>query len=215
MNEDLGRLYGVQINGQNFRKVSLQGLNRKGILTMPAILSRHSISNGRSPMKRGSFLVENLLCLEFPEAAGDAEMSPNNDPDLTFREYFKKLETIAPCSNCHMSLNSGFAFDEFDPLGREWPMGEVSEQDLVAPLLLQGFERLEFQNAIDASEKLANHPALASCYTNQLVRFAQGRFPTKDEQTLIERITEGVQRGESVIWTLKQVAKSSQFKKAD
>src|SRR6185436_18327701 len=62
INGRLARLYGVNdITGDEFHKVSLTGTPRRGILTQASILMLTSNPTRTSPVKRGKFVLENLL----------------------------------------------------------------------------------------------------------------------------------------------------------
>ena len=62
VNEPLAELYGIKdVKGEEFRRVSLAGTPRAGILTQASILTVTSNPGRTSPVKRGKWILENLL----------------------------------------------------------------------------------------------------------------------------------------------------------
>jgi Protein of unknown function (DUF1592)/Protein of unknown function (DUF1587)/Protein of unknown function (DUF1595)/Protein of unknown function (DUF1588) len=62
VNERLTRHYGVSgVSGGRFRRVSLQGTERRGILTQASILTVTSNPTRTSPVKRRKWILENIL----------------------------------------------------------------------------------------------------------------------------------------------------------
>ncbi|HEY2573756.1 MAG TPA: DUF1592 domain-containing protein, partial [Verrucomicrobiaceae bacterium] len=62
LNERLSRYYGIgNVKGNDFQKVSLAGTPRGGVLTQGSILTLTSHPTRTSPVKRGKFLLENVL----------------------------------------------------------------------------------------------------------------------------------------------------------
>ena len=69
LNERLAKFYGIDgVQGGDFRQVDLTGQNRAGVLTHGSVLTLTSYPNRTSPVKRGQWVLENLL--------GDAPPEP-------------------------------------------------------------------------------------------------------------------------------------------
>ncbi|TLD69476.1 DUF1592 domain-containing protein [Phragmitibacter flavus] len=123
MNETLAKFYGVEgVKGSKFQKVSLKGTPRGGLLTQAGILALTSHPTRTSPVKRGQFLLENVLGTPPPPA-------PQNIPEFgedrgakvegTLRQRFEAHRANPSCSSCHAFLDPfGFAFENFDAIGR-------------------------------------------------------------------------------------------------
>ena len=76
LNEPLARFYGISgVEGEEFRKVSLEGTPRGGLLTHASVLTVTSDPTRTSPVKRGKWILENLLNTPPPPA-------PPNVPEL-------------------------------------------------------------------------------------------------------------------------------------
>ena len=62
VNERLARHYGIAgVTGDWFRRVSLAGTPRGGVLTQASVLAATSNPNRTSPVKRGKWILENIL----------------------------------------------------------------------------------------------------------------------------------------------------------
>ena len=109
LNEPLARFYGISgVEGEEFRKVSLEGTPRGGLLTHASVLTVTSDPTRTSPVKRGKWILENLLNTPPPPA-------PPNVPELekarltgTLRERMEQHRANPACSACHNMM---------DPLG--------------------------------------------------------------------------------------------------
>lgn len=120
MNEQLAKYYGVyNVKGKQFRKVSLEGTPRGGLLTHASILTVTSNPTRTSPVKRGKWILENILNTPPPPA-------PPNIPELekgmlvgTLRERMEQHRENPACAACHNMMDPlGFALENFDPIGR-------------------------------------------------------------------------------------------------
>src|SRR6185312_919824 len=62
LNERLAKFYGIPgVTGDNFRRVSLQGTERSGVLTQASVLTVTSYPTRTSPVLRGKWILENVL----------------------------------------------------------------------------------------------------------------------------------------------------------
>ena len=123
MNGPLAKLYGIQgVTGNEFRRVSLKGSGRGGLLTEASILTLTSNPTRTSPVKRGKWVLENILGAPPPPA-------PPNVPPLkeghdavagaTLRQRMEQHRTDPVCASCHAKMDPiGFGFENFDAIGR-------------------------------------------------------------------------------------------------
>ncbi len=131
LNERLAKFYEIPgVTGKDFKKVSLVGTPRGGILTQGSILTLTSHPTRTSPVKRGKFLLENILATSPPPP-------PQNVPAFkedrgakivgTLRQRFEAHRADPSCASCHAFLDPmGFAFEHFDAIGR-WREKDNSE----------------------------------------------------------------------------------------
>jgi hypothetical protein len=123
MDRKLANFYGIQgVKGDKFEKVSLQGTTRGGILTHGSILTLTSEQTRTSPVKRGKYLLENILGTPPPPAPGGVpplDEKKARFSDLTLREQLAEHRSNASCAGCHAFLDPlGFAFENYDAIGR-------------------------------------------------------------------------------------------------
>lgn len=125
LNGTLAALYGLEktVAGPEMRKVKLTNANRGGILGMPGILATTSFPNRTSPVKRGVWVLEQVLGQRVPPAPPNVPTLEKQDPkkaaSMTLRQRTELHRTNAVCANCHKILDPiGFGLENFDAIGR-------------------------------------------------------------------------------------------------
>jgi mono/diheme cytochrome c family protein len=125
LNGPLAALYGMEktVTGPEMRKVTLTNANRGGILGMPGILATTSFPNRTSPVKRGVWVLEQVLGEVVPPAPPNVPTLEKQDQkkvgNLTLRQRTELHRTNAVCNNCHKILDPiGFGLENFDAIGR-------------------------------------------------------------------------------------------------
>ena len=121
LNERLAAFYGIEgVEGGYFRRVSLAGTPRRGILTHGSVLMVTSYPTRTSPVLRGKWVLENLLGApppppppDVPTLASSAETSAGN-----LRKALELHRASPACAVCHARLDPiGFALENFDAVG--------------------------------------------------------------------------------------------------
>jgi hypothetical protein len=142
LNEKLARYYDIKgVKGDKYQKVSLQGTPRGGILTQGSLLLVTSNPTRTSPVKRGKFLLENILGTPPPPAPGG--VAPLDEKkarfgNLTLRQQFAEHRSNASCAGCHAFLDPlGFAFENYDAIGR-WRTEEKKQPIDASGSLVRG-----------------------------------------------------------------------------
>ena len=90
---------------------------------MPGILAATSFPNRTSPVKRGVWVLEQVLGENVPPAPPDVPALDKQDQgkvaNLTLRQRTELHRTNAVCANCHQLLDPiGFGLENFDAIGR-------------------------------------------------------------------------------------------------
>jgi hypothetical protein len=123
VNERLAKHYGISgVQGEEFVRVSLAGTQRTGVLTHGSVLTLTSNPGRTSPVKRGKWILENILGQVPPppppgvpaleEASGDVSQ-------LSLRERMEIHRKDPGCASCHKTLDPlGMGFENFDAVGR-------------------------------------------------------------------------------------------------
>lgn len=125
LNETLAPIYDLEksVTGPEMRRVHLSDANRGGILGMPGILATTSFPNRTSPVKRGVWVLEQVLGEHVPPAPPNVpaldKQDKNTVANLTLRQRTELHRTNAVCANCHKILDPiGFGLENFDAIGR-------------------------------------------------------------------------------------------------
>lgn len=125
LNGALAKIYGLekQVTGKEMQKVKLSNANRGGILAMPGVLATTSFATRTSAVKRGVWVLEQVLGQRVPPAPPNVPALEKQDQkkvaNLTLRQRTELHRTNAVCANCHKLLDPiGFGLENFDAIGR-------------------------------------------------------------------------------------------------
>lgn len=122
LNERLARHYGIPgIYGSRFRRVSLEGSARAGLLGHGSVMTVTSYPNRTSPVLRGKYVLENFLGAPPPEPPPNVPTLEEESEDgraLTMREAMERHRANPTCAACHATMDPiGFALENFDAVG--------------------------------------------------------------------------------------------------
>ncbi|MEM7396128.1 MAG: DUF1592 domain-containing protein, partial [Verrucomicrobiota bacterium] len=122
VNRDLARHYGMpEVKGGGFEKVSLKKTGRAGLLTHGSILTLTSNPTRTSPVKRGKWILENMLGTPPPPPAPDTPDLDEQSEELkglSFRERLEQHRDHKSCATCHALMDPiGFGLEQFDAVG--------------------------------------------------------------------------------------------------
>ncbi len=123
VNENLAKLYGIDsVKGSKFQQVSLKEKPRRGLISHAGILTLTSFPNRTSPVKRGEWVLENILAQKPPPAPPTVpalEETQASNPNLSFREQLVLHQKDPICSSCHKLMDGiGFGLQNYDAIGR-------------------------------------------------------------------------------------------------
>lgn len=124
MDERLAKLYGREdVKGDSFRKVTYRAEDkRRGVLTHASILTLTSNPTRTSPVKRGKWVMEQILGTpppEAPEGVPALEEQDAADPKMSLREQFALHRADPGCASCHIEMDAiGFAFEHYNAIGQ-------------------------------------------------------------------------------------------------
>ena len=125
VNERIARHYGLQnVNGPEFRRVTLADENRRGLLGHGSILALTSVADRTSPVLRGKWIMEVLLASPPPAPPPnvpllDETKAEAGDKLLTTRERMELHRSNPACTSCHRVIDPlGLALENFDVTGR-------------------------------------------------------------------------------------------------
>jgi uncharacterized protein DUF1592/uncharacterized protein DUF1588/uncharacterized protein DUF1585/uncharacterized protein DUF1595 len=121
-NERLAAHYGIEgVRGTAFRKVSLgEGSQRGGLLGQGSILTVTSYGNHTSPVKRGKWILDNLLAAAPPPPPPDVPALKSTDAgrQLNAREQMELHRSDPACASCHVKMDPlGLSLERYDAVG--------------------------------------------------------------------------------------------------
>jgi hypothetical protein len=125
LNGTLAELYGLEkkVSGPKWRRVKLTDANRGGILGMPGVLAVTSLPDRTSPVKRGVWVLEQVLGQHVPPPPPNVPTLEKQDKQavttMTLRQRTELHRKDPTCANCHKVLDPiGFGLENFDAIGR-------------------------------------------------------------------------------------------------
>lgn len=124
INESLARHYGIPgVHGPDFRKVNVgPEVNRGGLFTTAAVLTMNSNGVDSNPLKRGVWLLENMLHDPPPPPPPNVPEVDLTDPrilKMTPKERMADHRNQAACRSCHAKIDPwGLALENYDAIGR-------------------------------------------------------------------------------------------------
>jgi hypothetical protein len=181
-----------KVKGQEFKQVSLAGTPRGGILTQASILTITSHPNRTSPVKRGKFLLENILGTPPPPAPQDVPAfreDRGSKVQGTLRQRFEAHRANPSCASCHAFLDPmGFAFENYDAIGR-WRDHDNGQPVDVSGKLLTG---QSFAGAAELRKVLVNDRKneFTKCLVENLLTYALGRGLDYPDKLFVKQIAQ-------------------------
>lgn len=190
-------LYGVEAPaGAELARVELEP-ERAGLLTQPGLLAMLAHSEQSSPIQRGVFVREHVLCRPVPAPPPTVDNTPPDpDPTATTRERFAVHTANPNCATCHRLIDPvGFGFEHFDQLGRYRETENGAPVDATGELVNAPDPALEgpFDGAAELGARLARSTAPLECLSRYWYRFALGRMDGKEDACTTEGVAEVVQ----------------------
>jgi hypothetical protein len=197
VDEGLAKLYDLSPPSKpGFQRVSLSGTDRGGILTHASVLTITSNPTRTSPVKRGKWILQNLLNDPPPPA-------PPNVPELangekgpltgTLRQRMEQHRVNPACASCHQRMDPlGFALENFDGVG-SWrtidgkdpidPSGELPTGEKVSG-------PRELKKLIISKKK----EQFVRCVAEKMLTYALGRGLEYYDKCAVDKIVTAVEK---------------------
>ena len=188
LNERLARHYGVEgVAGPRFRRVSLDGSRRSGVLTQGSVLTITSYPTRTSPVLRGKWLLDNILGEPPPPPPAAVSLDEASAAvGRTLRERLEIHRANPSCAVCHTKMDAlGFGLENYDPVGR-W---RTHEGDL--PLDTSGVlpEGHSFTTPSEMKAVLRlKKDDFARCLAEKMLTYALGRGLESYDRPAVDQI---------------------------
>jgi len=122
VNGPLAKHYGIAgVEGDEFRRVALISPERGGILGHASVLTVTSNPTRTSPVKRGKWILENLLNAPPPPPPPNVpnlKEASEKLPQATLRQKMELHRANPACAVCHTQMDAlGFGLENYDPIG--------------------------------------------------------------------------------------------------
>ncbi len=178
VNDRLRAHYGLSgTGGDEHTRTELDGARDRGVLSHGSILSRHALAFSSSPVMRGFFVRERLLCehLPSPPAGVDTNIEPIEGGTMTTRERYSEHSTNAACFGCHRRMDPiGFAFENYDAYGRWRDQEHGVPVDTSGSIYYEDKDDIPLDGLESLSQYLATSDQAQTCMTNYVAYYAYG-----------------------------------------
>jgi hypothetical protein len=180
---------GEPIRGERFVCVSLGDSGRGGLLTQASVLTATSNPTRTSPVKRGRWVLEQLLGTPPPEPPpGVPPLAEDSHAVLSasLRQRMEQHRANPSCAVCHARMDPlGFAFENFDATGA------FRTQDAGFPIDPSGTlpDGRTFRGPDELKKiLLEKKDRFARCLAEKMLTYALGRGLTASDRPAIDRI---------------------------
>ncbi len=205
LNERLAKHYSIDgVSGPNMRRVQLKDHNRGGVLTMAAVLTVTSQPGRTSPVKRGKWVLEQIV--GDPPPPPPPAVPPLEEQDkgitanLSLRQKMEKHRSDVICASCHTKMDAiGFGMENFDAIGR-WRTSDGSNPLDTTGTLPGG---VKFTSPVELKAIfMARKDAFARCVTEKMLIFALGRGLKDSDDQVVEDISAALAKNDYKFSTL-------------
>ena len=180
---------GEEIKRREFQRVALQGTSRGGILTQASVLTVTSNPTRTSPVKRGRWVLEQLLGAPPPPPPPDVpELEEEGEAvhGTTLRERLEQHREDPACANCHAKMDPlGFALENYNAIGAF----RQTDGELAIDATGELPDGTTFEGIGDLKAVLKDRKQeFARCLTEKLLTYALGRGLEYYDRPTVEHI---------------------------
>ena len=184
VNGPLAALYGATAaaSGSAFSQTQLDPAQRAGVMTQAAMLATFARPDESSPVKRGKWVRERMLCQDLPAPPALVPQLPAPVEGISNRERFA-LHTADPaCAGCHRLIDGlGFGLEHYDSVGAYRSMSQGVPVD--ASGMINDTVDIDgmYSGGPELANTLASSEQVRNCVPTQALRYAWGRRETRDD----------------------------------
>lgn len=191
--EPLAKFYGVSMTGG---RADLSATERRGILGQAALLAMTSYPNRTSIVKRGMWVLSNLLCQEPPPPPpADLKFEPLDATKGTLRQRMANHRSNPSCAGCHDAMDPiGLGLENFDAIGRfrETENGGAIDASGTYPASAAYPDGRPFKKPSELAALMAEDPRFVTCMTDRLLAFGLGRVLSSGDHAAATAVSESL-----------------------
>ncbi|MGB2454198.1 MAG: DUF1592 domain-containing protein [Akkermansiaceae bacterium] len=204
LNERLAGFYGIPgVLGSEHRLVDLhEHPQRGGILGQGTFLLVTSNPTRTSPVKRGLFVLDNLLGTPAPPAPPDVpeleEVSEHNNKPLTMRQMMEVHRKKPLCASCHKRMDPiGLGLENFNAIG-QFRSQESGQPIDSSGVLITGekFSDIAALKSVLADERRDD---FYRCLSKKILTYAIGRGPKYFDAVTIDALVRQLNEGDGTL----------------
>lgn len=187
---ELAAIYGVSTPDGGWSRVALPDETRPGVLSRTAFLTAHAYAATSSPVRRGAWVIENLLCEDLVPPPGINTTLPEESGELeTIRDRLAAHAADPACRTCHDRIDPiGFSFENYDGIGA-WRDSWVSGHPVDATGSLDD-PAGDFDGYAEMIALVASTPRARSCYARRWFEYAVGRPAGPGDACSLDRLAD-------------------------
>ena len=215
-NAKLAEHYGLgsAAPGDALTQVALDPSKRAGLLTQGSLMSLFAHSNQSSPIRRGKFVREQILCEELTPPPDNVDIDlPELSPNLTTRERFEQHRSDPACSGCHQLIDPiGLGLENLDGVGKWRDTENGVLVDAAGEVV--GMDDGAFVGPVELATKLAASEQVQNCAVEKWFTYSYGRAPVDGQDDCTLRSLESTFRdgGTSVRTLILALTKTDIFR---
>jgi hypothetical protein len=188
VNDKLAKYYGIpDVQGNEFRMISTNGHKRMGLLTQGSILAVTSNPTRTSPVKRGKWILENLLGTPPPPAPPGVPELEKTALTGTLRQQMEQHRVNPACASCHKLMDPlGMALENYDAIGRWRTEDHGQPIDTIGEL--PNGDAVSGPGDLIRNLKEKNAELFARCLVEKLMTYGLGRGLEYYDKCAIDKI---------------------------
>ncbi len=194
VDQKLAAIYEVESGGE-MQLMDLDEQRRGGLLTQAGLMAALAKPSYDSPVHRGLFVIEHLLCGDMapppPDVPALAEPASGEEPRTT-RQRVEITHSNKVCAACHQFIDGiGFGFGHYDAIGKYREQENGIDVDVSGELV--GTRDIDgpFHGAIELGRKLAGSTQVHQCVATQWFRYGFGKTETEADACALKPIVDG------------------------
>jgi hypothetical protein len=195
LNGALSSYYGATDTSgvKDFHKVTFKAGERAGLVTQAGLMASQALDNDTSPVRRGLYVRQALLCQTVPDPPPTINpVPPMPDGKRQQRERMALHSGDPTCAVCHAQMDPiGLAFESYDAIGHYRTMDVGRPLDLAGTLTGVAKE-FPFRDAVELLQGLAKAPEVDQCFVKMAFSYGHGRDADADvtDRCALDRLSQ-------------------------